>query len=251
MTRCVLPDCRCWDDPVHPGDIELAEALYDKGHEIGVHSLDGTIPADDQEWIAVLKELHTKLDKNGVKTKDVVGVRAPELFMGGTEEFIGIGDEGFLYDASCATSKYMEENNLLWPYTYDVIPKAEVKCDIGKSVDKAFPGLWQILIPDLIFNGTICATPQACTSVTTKRDAFDMFYDSFAKHYEGQRSPFVLVLNPSWVKDKVKREGTIEFLEYIRAAFEDTWIVTARQALQWVQDPVPQSNITQFQPWQC
>ena len=31
--------------------------------------------------------------------------------------------------------------------------------------------------------------------------------------------------------------GAIEFIEYVRATFEDTRVVTAYKALQWLQDP--------------
>ena len=44
--------------------------------------------------------------------------------------------------------------------------------------------------------------------------------DSFIKHYEGGRSPFMIVVNPEWVTVDYKREGTRQFLEYVRAAFD-------------------------------
>ena len=38
-------------------------------------------------------------------------------------------------------------------------------------------GIWQVMLPDLEFNGTKCATPAACTEVVTERDVFDLFYN--------------------------------------------------------------------------
>lgn len=42
---------------------------------------------------------------------------------------------------------------------------------------------------------------------------------SFATHYEGNREPYIVVLDPVWVKTDYKLEGTIQFVDYLRAAF--------------------------------
>lgn len=42
---------------------------------------------------------------------------------------------------------------------------------------------------------------------------------SFATHYEGNKEPYILVLDPVWVKTDYKLEGTIQFVDYLRAAF--------------------------------
>ncbi|KAJ8316140.1 hypothetical protein KUTeg_006154 [Tegillarca granosa] len=48
---------------------------------------------------------------------------------------------------------------------------------------------------------------------------------SFAKHYDssqgGVRTPYVITIDPSWMKDNNKKDGTVQFLEYVRAAFDD------------------------------
>lgn len=42
---------------------------------------------------------------------------------------------------------------------------------------------------------------------------------SFIEHYEGNRSPYFVIIDAAWMKTDFKREGTIEFVEYVRAAF--------------------------------
>ena len=42
----------------------------------------------------------------------------------------------------------------------------------------------------------------------------------FIKHHEGKKAPFVMVINPRFAKDQDLLDGAVEFLEYVRAAFE-------------------------------
>jgi hypothetical protein len=45
------------------------------------------------------------------------------------------------------------------------------------------------------------------------------FYFRFAGHYNGNRAPFLMIVDPSWASNQDKRDGTAEFLQYIRSAF--------------------------------
>ena len=59
------------------------------------------------------------------------------------------------------------------------IEHCDVICnDDGNYHDEdALTGKWQLLVADLEFNGTKCATPAACTQVLSQREAFDLFYN--------------------------------------------------------------------------
>ncbi|XP_076438274.1 chitin deacetylase 7-like [Babylonia areolata] len=231
-------------------DMAVVKGLADNGHEIAVTTADGTLPDTEKQWMDSIKAVRKALIGAGVPEQTILGVRAPNLRPGGLNEFMALAQEKFLYDASCSTGGTDSEQAQLWPYTYDFAPGP--KCDNGDSPQQEFPGKWQVLVADLEFNGTKCASPAACTNIATQRDAFDLFYTSFIKHYEGSRSPFMMVINPEWVMVDYKREGTYQFLEYVRAAFEDTWILTVTQALEWVRNPVPNANATaDYGPWNC
>ncbi|KAK7487587.1 hypothetical protein BaRGS_00021137 [Batillaria attramentaria] len=231
--------------------MDLVKELHDAGHEIGVTTIDGTNPETEEQWVSNLQQVKAAVVAAGVPEPDVVGVRAPQLMPGGLNEFTALAQEGFLYDASCSTSRFDgDQSELLWPYTYDFAPGPS--CDSGEGPEAEFPGRWQILVADLEFQGTKCASPQACIGVTTERDAFDLFYNSFIKHYEGTRSPFMIVINADWALTPFKLEGTRQFVEYVRAAFEDTWVLSVSQALEWVRNPVNNANATSgYSPWAC
>nr|XP_034304316.1 uncharacterized protein LOC117681901 [Crassostrea gigas] len=73
------------------------------------------------------------------------------------------------------------------------------------------PGKWQILVADLTWQGNKCPSPAGCGNVTTKKDAFDLLYNNFATNYEGNREPYIIVLDSVWVKTDYKLGGTIQF----------------------------------------
>uniref|UniRef100_K1QM48 NodB homology domain-containing protein n=1 Tax=Magallana gigas TaxID=29159 RepID=K1QM48_MAGGI len=268
-TNCQLPNCRCFLDSAVPGGFNVTdvpqlvvltmdyalneeyEPLYnqifsvanpngceirgtffvqdktsnlglvkryaDGGFEIGINSIDGTIPATEGDMLNMMKTM---------------------------------GNNGLLYDAGCVTSQYDQQLNYKWPFTYD-FPPTDNLCTTGTSPTKKFPGKWQILVADLTWQGNKCPSPAGCGNVTTKKDAFDFLYNNFATHYEGNREPYIIVLDPVWVKTDFKLEGTIQFVDYLRAAFNDVWIVTANQLLEWVQTPTKKADLNTFAPFQC
>lgn len=230
-------------------DYEIVKDLFDNGHEIGIHSLDGTTPKDNNAWLEMYKNVLSKLSSIGLDSKEIHGTRVPQLSVGSDDQFIGMGDNNILYDTSCVSVQYSSKETFLWPYTLDVMPVPA--CDIGKAPSKPFPGKWEFMLADLFWEDIPCATPAACLNVTNKKDSFDLFFNSFIQHYEGNKAPFVVIINPVFAKKPEMLEGAIEFLEYVRAAFEDTWVVPAYKALQWIQDPTPSANLTDFQPWKC
>lgn len=231
-------------------DYDIVKSYYDRGFEIGISSTNGKLPTSTTEWINMIKSVKNRIVSAGIKSEDIRGYRSPQLAFGGNAEFVGIGNNNLVYDAGCVTSEYDTESTFKWPFTYDHVPG--VNCN-GQSapIDRPFPGKWQILIPDIKFDQTICEVPQGCANVRTKKDAFDLLYDNFVEHYEGDRTPYFLIIDPEWIITDFKRDGTVEFLHYIRAAFQDVYLVTVWQMLQWVNHPTPIANITSFHPWSC
>jgi len=230
-------------------DLQMIKGLEEQGHEIGITSVDGTLPNSLEQWKNSIAEVKQSLVDAGINENRILGVRAPNLNPGGLEEFTALAENGLLYDASCTNSRVDSNGSPLWPYSCDF---PGPKCDNGKTPDEEFPGKWEVNVAELEFKGTKCASPSACTNVKTQQDSYDLFYESFIKHYNGNRSPFVIIINPDYAANDAKNAGAQEFLEYVRAAFEDTWIITVTQALEWVQNPVNNANATSEYPaWTC
>ena len=231
-------------------DQDIIGEYYSKGFEIGVNSIDGSIPSTDTEWVEMVEDVKKFIVEAGVDEKDILGLRSPQLAPGGNEMFDGLGNNGMLYAASCVSSKNSEPATLKWPFTLDY-DFDQYSCNSGKAPDLEYPGKWQVLLSYFDWNGTICATPQSCPNVEDEKDAFDLLYNNFAKHFEGPKTPFIVAIDPEWMKVDYKKAGLIQFVDYLRAAFEDVWILSQLQALKWIQDPTPNANLTNFAPWSC
>ncbi|XP_060601484.1 chitin deacetylase 7-like [Ruditapes philippinarum] len=232
---------------------DLVKDISSDGHEIGISSVDGNAPSSSTGWIDMIKKVSSELEGHNIDLKEVKGVRAPQLAMGGNAEMTGIGSSNLLYDSSCSSVSFSSANTLIWPYTFDYMPTAA--CDNGNAPTLPFPGRWEVPIADLHdINGDKlpCVVPSGCRNITTKRDAFDIFFNAFAGHYNGNRAPFLMIVDPSWASNQDKRDGTAEFLQYIRSAFtNEVWIVPIQKALEWIQKPVPIAELNDFAPWQC
>ena len=88
----------------------------------------------------LFSDVKERLTSAGVSSFNIVGIRAPNLEVGGLEEFVAMGDNSLLYEASCITSEYVEEGGTKWPYTYDYVDDVP-KCNIGRTLSTPFPGL--------------------------------------------------------------------------------------------------------------
>ncbi|KAK3106817.1 hypothetical protein FSP39_000477 [Pinctada imbricata] len=232
-------------------DYNLAKDFYDNKFEIGIQSPQGEKPTEQKDWDDAIKKVKDSLVGAGINEDDIRGFKANALNPGGLLEYTAMGTNKLVYSVDCVTTQFDTKSTYKFPYTFD-FPDTDNSCNTGELPTEVFKGKWGISIPALTYKGTKCATAAGCAAVvTTKQDAFDILYNNFNEHYDGNRAPFVVEIDPVWVKNQDYLDGTIEFLEYVRAAFDDTWIINAWQAVEWVRNPTPTSNITNFDPWKC
>ena len=182
----------------------------------------------------------------GVKRSDVVGMRAPFLAVGGDPMFQMLWNNGFLYDSSIPSS---QNNPPLWPYTLDnpVPHSCYVSCP-----KNPYPGLWEVPMTDIIGLRNIgCSMYDACVMPDETEELTEIFWSNFLKHYDTNRAPYLLSAHTAWFWGKWKRQQALfDFMD--RALqFGDVWFVSVHQALKWIQQPIPLSNLLNFQPWQC
>lgn len=227
-------------------DFTLVYGLYKQGHEIGIHSLNGSTPKD---WKGMYKNVLETLTNNKVNRSGIHGTRAPRLSVGGNGQFSGLVENNLLYDSSCINRQHSTPSSYLWPFTLDYKPFPS--CDIGKMPSKTFAGMWEFMLADLWKDGAPCATPSACSNVRTRADSFKLFLDAFSAHYNNKRQPFMMVVDPAFSQNQTLLNGAIDFIHHIRGTFQDAWIVTAYQALEWIKNPTPIAKLSTFGPWKC
>ncbi|XP_014662425.1 PREDICTED: uncharacterized protein LOC106805376 [Priapulus caudatus] len=235
-------------------DYSVVQSLYYEGHEIGAHSITKRIPstfwgrASAREWSDELADQRVIIGNLGlVYNADVVGVRAPYLQVGGEPQFEMMAANRFMYDASMTT---LQMDPPLWPYTLD--HGTAHKCLIPPCPLASYSGLWEVPIISLYDNGRLCNQLDQCSSPQNRDDALKLLTSNFDRHYNTNKAPMQIILRPRWFyKNHYNLEALQMFIEDMLTNKPDVYFVTIRQALEWIKDPTPVSQLSGFKPWQC
>ena len=231
----------------------LVEDLYAKGHEIADHSVTHRTPeswwtnateAELAEEIVDQRDMF--INWGNIPKEEVIGYRAPYLATS-ENEIKALYANGFTYDCSMPTSTYY------WPFTLDY--KSPICSLPATCPTDAYPGLW--IIPNIVYqqkNGVPCNMLDACTDAQTEQDWYDLMWDNFEKHYNGNRAPFGLFAHSAlFLKDVTETTVVPAYKAFLDklATMKDVYIVTMTQLIQWVKQPTPLDKIASFAPWQC
>jgi len=232
----------------------LVNDLYNRGHEIGVHSITHRTNSDfwtapvEQNWISEMVDMRTMLEYYaGVPASSIKGTRAPFLLMGGDTMFQVYKDNGFEWDCSWATRNFV--NPGMWPYTLDY--RSVQECPVGTCPTESYPGMWVAPMVDLFDPaGNPCAMLDTCNAGTTAADVKAFLKRNFEVQYNSTRAPFGLFLHAAWLQNSAQSDGYKQFIDEI-STLDDVYFVTVSQMLEWVKNPTPISNLGNFAPWQC
>lgn len=90
----------------------------------------------------------------------------------------------------------------------------------------------------------------SCPSYFSGDQLFDIFMTNFFRHYDSNRAPMGLYFHSTWFKDTKNRKAFLKFVDEM-VQRPDVWIVSSWEILQWMQNPTPQSQMNQFEPWKA
>ncbi|EFN51596.1 hypothetical protein CHLNCDRAFT_139978 [Chlorella variabilis] len=249
-------------------DCDLMMDLYNSGYEVADHT-------QTHETLKGLKE--SKLEEEvlgarsdlvacGVPQGDVAGMRAPFLNSDAAVRQV-LSENGFLYDSSlieegkgASLSKGMGDR--VWPFQMD--GGVPINCDwFGDSqqcsTSESWPGLfevpvWQLLNDDGVWSMDYGQSPSA--------DAYRVLKNAFDAAYSGNRAPLPIFIHTPWLEEHagdVKRflgeaaarggggsggGGVCEDEVSDPEAYPNVYMVTIRQLLAWMQNPVPADQLT-------
>ncbi|XP_049833071.1 uncharacterized protein LOC126274364 isoform X8 [Schistocerca gregaria] len=230
-------------------DYSHVQNLYASGHEIASHSISHSFGEQfsQKKWskeIGGQREILAQY--GGVRLEDVRGMRAPFLAIGGNKMFKMLYDLNFTYDSSMPV---YENRPPSWPYTLDY--KIFHDCMIPPCPTRSYPGVWEVpMVMWQDLNGGRCSMGDACSNPPTADGVYKMLIKNFERHYTTNRAPFGLFYHAAWFTQPHHKEGFEAFLDTI-VAMDDVWLVTNWQAIQWVRQPTPLSEIKNFPPFQC
>jgi len=221
-------------------DYEVVNKLYQKGYEIGSHTITNNYTIGYWHDITTQGLIDEFLGQKQIISKfanipisDIKGARMPLLELVGDKNFEAYQKSNITYDDSWASLS----GEKLFPYTLDHV--SSQSCLIGECPTQRFPGFWISPLNNLKNQkGVDCNNLVGCQINGTVEEMYNWFVDEFTKTYEGERAPFKLIVNTAWFAGSVDRIVAFEkFLEYL-GRHKDVFIVTESQLLEWRKHPV-------------
>ncbi|KAJ3490417.1 hypothetical protein NLJ89_g11432 [Agrocybe chaxingu] len=243
----------------------LVTDWYVAGNEIADHTMThvGSPPADE-----INGNLITLNALAGIPMSAIKGFRAPYLNYT-ADTLKQLYESEFTYDSSSTASVPVTDPNTdaYWPYTLDngmannclTIPgtcKGEPK----------LPGFWEVPMY-AFFDRNGAAGPHlmdpwldTANGASSVNDSATLEYmqNTFTDHYRGNRQPIGLYTHPIHVSRTYPgvtvRASTINminaFLDWAQEQ-QNVWIVSTEQLLDWVQHPIPVSQLDSVASLKC
>lgn len=189
----------------------------------------------------------------GIPASDVTGYRSPYLVENPPVRQVLLAN-GFRYDSSMDFS--VNDGNMsarVWPFTMDYgVPDAD--CDKKFEVcgpGESYPGLWQIPMWDLVYQNQIFTMDPGRGEPGNgqSRPTYDVLQYSFDQAYNGNRAPLPIYVHVFWYNNQSIAD-TQRFIQYALSK-PDTYFVTMQQLVNWLENPVPASQMPAWLSQQC
>lgn len=202
----------------------------------------------------------------GIPFKELAGFRAP--FLNYTRQnLIDLHTSNFVYDSSSSSAVPVTDPNTdaFWPYTLDNGMANDCGVE-GLQVcngEPKLPGMWEIPMystfnPDKTILGLMDPWLE-----TDPNKVLDAMKATFTDHYNGQKQPFGLYSHPIHISttypgapnaQNTKLIQMInEFLDFATTSnqFQNVWMVSNKQLLAWMRNPVPASRLNELDEFKC
>jgi len=232
---------------------KMIQDLFYEGHEIATYSVSHRRNMEQMnytEWVNEQIGMRSMLENFASIPKDeIVGMRAPALKPGRNAQYEVLNNYGYFWDSSASVPPLKVP---VWPYTLDyAIPH---ECRSGTCPTRAFPGIWEFPLNSHYnegFEGGYCPYMDQC--VLHNLDAEDVFQwlqEDFSRYYDQNRAPYTMPFHTSWFQQPSLVGGLTKFLDWLTEK-PDVWFLTTTQALYWITEPVPISELRDYANWDC
>uniref|UniRef100_A0A0R3RUC5 NodB homology domain-containing protein n=1 Tax=Elaeophora elaphi TaxID=1147741 RepID=A0A0R3RUC5_9BILA len=226
--------------------------LISKGHEIAVNSITHRNLGDETvgRWKKEMVGMRDALQHfSYASATDVIGVRAPQLELGGDNQFDMMEKFGFIYDNTMSAS-----GGPYWPQT--LAYNTAWKCQSNYCSKRSHPNVWEIPINRFTVPGSheeFTMLKEAIHHDDSPTDVAEMLEMNFNLSYNYNRAPYLLTVDNDFF-NALPNEGAITALKlFIEKILKnsDVYFVTITQALKWITRPTRLLHIHSFEPWQC
>jgi peptidoglycan/xylan/chitin deacetylase (PgdA/CDA1 family) len=245
-------------------DCEKIKEAWQAGDEIATHTLthqamDTKFPNTAEEIIGQRKWL---IEECGLPSQDVVGHRSPYL-VNNPQHREALVKGGFLYDSTI--NEHWPDSRMpnsepdtvspngqsrLWPYTMDNgIPQNCAWTGNMCTPDEKYKGLWEVPVwniqTDFYPDNAYAMDP--CDAAKMKCDALELLKSNFDLAYTGNKAPVPIYVHSPWLQQPGNMKKVQAFITWARESHpNDTYFVTMHQLVQWLQNPVPLSQMNDW-----
>jgi len=240
----------------------MVQELYRRGHEIASHSISHNSnetywdSGTEEEWSAEMGGARDIASVwANVPTADMYGSRAPLLRLGGNRQFFALEKAGFVYDSSMVAPL---TNPPYWPYPLAFASPHRCHGNLQNCPSRSH-GLMEIVMNefdpreepgDADEQVVGCVMLDSCSSTSTADGFYNILTHNFIRHYEQNRAPLGLFLHAAWLKKQPEMMDALQFwLEEILATYKDVYLVTMKEVLAWMQQPVDTRAAQSFSAW--
>ena len=228
-------------------DYSQVQNLYADGHEMASHTVTHSHGSNfgEEKWAnEVVGEAEMLVRYAGVNPRDIKGMRAPFLAVGGDTQFNMLNRYGFYYDSSMSTSSPS------WPYTLEY--KMPHTCAVKPCPKLSHPGMWEIPMSVLSdVRGGTCSMADGCFYEEDAAAIQKIFTQNFLEHYTKSKAPFPLFFHAAWFFNRNHRkEGFLNFIDSI-LALPDVYFVTSQELINWVRNPEPLDSVATSPTFGC
>ncbi|HYE56996.1 MAG TPA: T9SS type A sorting domain-containing protein [Rhodothermales bacterium] len=259
-------------------DAALMQQRYWAGDEIAVHTRTHTTfdTTRAETWRAEIQAVRDYLRSNGLGNDAGRGFRAPRIATN-PAMFEVLKEQGFLYDSSVYDTPFWSQvsqglDRFVWPYTFDqwgpTFAERAQRCEqfqiYNQCATSPVPGLWEVPLYEYATNtdpmtaqyiggfdmGNTVYNPGAPEVTPTELEAILNLH--FNARYNGNRAPMNFFFHPSTMgAENPGRQAAYKSI--LRAALSrgDVWAVTMQGLIEWIQNPVPASQMKTWYASYC
>jgi hypothetical protein len=231
-------------------DTALARQRYLDGNELASHTTTHTTGNQTtfDQWMWELTEMNRFLVNSvGLPSNQISGFRAPEL-QTNSGLWRALEQLGFTYDASLSEQLTVPRgasrsiDSLVWPYTMQ--DGAKGACLAQACPDTSLPGLWSIPLWDFYdpSGNDLGSMDPAVVYDSTFSASLEYL---FAARYRGNHCPLGLFMHAGQLWSPTRQAIIRSFLQD-KLKLQNVWMITMRGLLEWMRNPVPASELSQW-----
>ncbi|XP_069128984.1 chitin deacetylase 7-like [Argopecten irradians] len=223
-----------------------------RGFEIAIKSTHQDIDPSTESKIEVKRQKANIIKLSNVTEGRIHGWRSPYQKTVGDYQIRTLQNNDFTYDVTLGYTRHKMADSNPWPFTLDygwTLPCNNHPCPRNKH-----PGFWVVPVNAMRDYGDwgSCEFVDSCVNKPlTENKTYNYIMDNFRSHYHGNRAPFGIHIHESLFTEKTVFLNGLDKAIQDLLKYEDVYIVSINQTLEWMKRPTKLRSIDSFRPWSC